>query len=117
MFLEPILSYFDYWAKFDVDVCFRRQVSLADVLEPLVRQRAHFFHAKLLVDNAVCEHTLGDLMQLYHHLFPCAGWRNAQSPPPWGAWDQPYTHPPVSYGNFIGGWVRLARIEGARCSL
>ncbi len=46
MFLEPVLSYFDFWAKWDVDVCFRRPVALSDVMQPIVAQRANFFHAK-----------------------------------------------------------------------
>ena len=105
MFLEPILSYFDFWAKFDVDVCFRRPMSYTDVIEPLITQRAHFFHAKLIVDNIICENTLGDFMNLYHHAYPCRPWRSEDSPPPWGMWDEPYNHPPVSFGNFIGGWL------------
>ena len=103
MFLEPILSYFDFWAKFDVDVCFRRGVQVADVIGPLVHQRANFFHSKLTVDNAVCELTLGDMMQLYHHTFSCAG--STRGEPPWAAWDEPYDHPPVPYANFVGGWL------------
>lgn len=47
------------------DVCFRRKVETEDVLLPLVQQRANFFHAKLIVDNGVCELTLGDMLQLY----------------------------------------------------
>ena len=86
MFLEPILSYFDFWVKLDVDVCFRRVPSVGEWMQPLIAQRANFFHAKLTADNVVCEHTLGDLMQLYHSAFPCDG---ARGTPPWAAWGQP----------------------------
>ena len=61
---------------------------------------------RLIVDNPVCELTLGDFMQLYHRSFVCDGWRGAHAhAPPWAAWDEEYDHPPVSFGNFIGGWL------------
>ena len=104
MFLEPVLRRFDFWAKIDVDVCFRRHVSVADVVAPLVNQRAIFFHAKLFVDNPVCEMTLGDFMQLYSALHGQACTPTSRKPP-WRAWGESYEHPPVSFGNFIGGWL------------
>ena len=52
MFLEPVLSFFDFWAKWDVDVCFRRKFQVRDVLAPLVASRAVFYHAK------VCEEAM-----------------------------------------------------------
>merc|ERR1712118_331006 len=76
-------------------------------MKPLISQRANFFHGKLIVDNPVCELTLGDFMQLYWRSFACEGWRSASDmEPPWDAWgDNAINHPPVSYGNFIGGWL------------
>lgn len=103
MFLEPVLSYFDFWAKMDVDVCFRRPVAPADLLQPLLAQRATFFHSRLFQDNPVCEITLGDFVQFYHRCFPC-DWRRGYTPP-WAPWDEPYDHPVVPYANFIGGWL------------
>ena len=46
-------------------------------------------------------------MQLYHKSFECAGGKggNRGIAPPWAAFDEPYDHPPVSFGNFIGGWL------------
>ena len=68
-------------------------------------RRAH----RLIVDNVVCELTLGDMLQLYYKTYPCSGWRGKgatfDEEPPWAPWDEPYNHPPVSYGNFIGGWL------------
>lgn len=104
MFREPVLRRFDFWAKFDVDVCFRRAVTDFDVIGPLVAQRAVFFHAKLMVDNPVCEANLGDLMQLFFGSFRAKACGDAREPP-WKAWGSPYEHPPVSFGNFIGGWL------------
>lgn len=111
MFKEPILDYFDYFAKIDVDVCFRRPVQLGDIIEPLLLSRSHFFHSGLLRDNPACEATLGDFMQLYHSQFPCPGWRAAAMSPPWKPFGEVYEHPPVSYGNFIGGWLGFWQSE------
>lgn len=98
MFREPVLRRFDFWAKFDVDVCFRRAVTDFDVIGPLVAQRAVFFHAKLMVDNPVCEANLGDLMQLFFGSFRAKACGDAREPP-WKAWGSPYEHPPVSFGS------------------
>lgn len=54
MFLEPVLAYFDFWAKFDVDVCFKRPFEFADVFGPMIARRAPRPHRALYACSPDC---------------------------------------------------------------
>lgn len=122
LFLEPVLKLFTFWAKVDADVCFGRPLSMVeDVLVPLIRRRAVFFHSALMRENDLCQMTLGEFVSLYwqHHRGDLRPWDERSSEhasialtearqPPWRPFAAALASDPaiaVPYSNFVGGWV------------
>jgi hypothetical protein len=53
MLHHPLTARFDFWAKVDVDVCFREQLDLARTL--VARPNLYFYHTMTTKDNALCD--------------------------------------------------------------
>jgi hypothetical protein len=95
-------SYAQFFAKIDVDVCFRTRVDVAQTLVERSTDRdapIHFLHTKLTTDNEACDRTLGGFVQAYTAEHACCA--NEQT-----AEYQPTGHlPQVPYSNLIAGWL------------
>lgn len=105
MLRHPVLSRFDYWAKVDVDVCFRLSMNLT---RDLVRSGSWFMHTRLQQDNAMCERSLGEFMANYTARHSCAATNEAL------AWQEGALYPKAAYANFIAGWLGFWQSNATR---
>ena len=97
MLAEPILRTFDYWAKIDVDVCFRTSMKLTHTL---VKSGSWFVHTRLQQDNEACERSLGQFMSQYTKDHGCCATPEAL------LWRESSPHlPQAVYANFVAGWL------------
>ena len=111
MLRHALLGRFDFFAKIDLDVCFRSPVDIAEVFLASAERGAslYFLHTKLTEDNVHCDRGLGDMVRAYAAEHACsvnaqtAIWTRPGSTV--GATNSQEANPMVPYSNLIGGWL------------